>query len=340
MAQRLRKQFIDLLEKDVEFRYTVAGYLGLSEVLKRLDAVEAELRGLREDVKKLWEEVKSLREGENKLWEEVKSLREGQEKLWEGQNRLWEEVKSLRDGQNKLWESVEKLWVEVKNLREGQEKLWENQNRLWEGQNKLWEEVKSLREGQEKLWEEVKSLREGENKLWEEVKSLREGQNKLWEEVKNMRDSLNRLWESHFRLEKYVRTGFEGLRKALHITFEDYSRSFTQLLLEEMGYGWREVDRKILVSDGEPVEVDIFCEEPLVVGEATSLLERWDDVERELDRLEKRVELASRVYGRKPEMVLLCVGRVSEDIAPSLRRAASTKGVRLVLGGEIKEAVI
>ncbi|MDJ0271971.1 MAG: hypothetical protein NYU05_00005, partial [Aigarchaeota archaeon] len=184
------------------------------------------------------------------------------------------------------------------------------------------------------------NLREGQEKLWENQNRLWEGQNKLWEEVKNMRDSLNRLWESHFRLEKYVRTGFEGLRKALHITFEDYSRSFTQLLLEEMGYGWREVDRKILVSDGEPVEVDIFCEEPLVVGEVTSLLERWEDVERELDRLEKRVELASRVYGRKPEMVLLCVGRVSEDIAPSLRRAASTKGVRLVLGGEIKEAVV
>ncbi|MEM0482559.1 MAG: hypothetical protein QXM16_06725 [Nitrososphaerota archaeon] len=214
MAQKLKKQFIELLEKDVEFRYTVAGYLGLSEIIKRLDTIEQEIK------------------------------------------------------------------------------------RLWEGQNKLWEEVKSLREG------------------------------------------LNKLWESHMRLEKYVRTGFEGLRKALHITFEDYSRSFTQLLLEELGYGWREVDRKILVSEGRPVEIDIFCEEPLVMGEATSILGSWEDAEKELAGLEERVRLVSTLYGKSPELMLFCVGRAAEEVVPRLRKVLDAKGVRLVLGSEIKEAVV
>lgn len=61
MAEKLKREFIDLLEKDVEFRYTVAGYIGLSEILKRLDRLE-----------------------------------EGQNRLWENQNRLWEEVRDLR----------------------------------------------------------------------------------------------------------------------------------------------------------------------------------------------------------------------------------------------------
>jgi predicted nucleic acid-binding Zn-ribbon protein len=117
MAVRLRRQFLKLLDEDKEFRYTVAGYLGLGEILKRLDSIEENIR---------------------KIWEEIRGLREGQEKLWKAQNRLWEEVKALREGQEKLWE-------EVKLLREGQ-------NKLWEGQNRLWEEVKALREGQEKLW--------------------------------------------------------------------------------------------------------------------------------------------------------------------------------------------
>ncbi|MEM4219731.1 MAG: hypothetical protein QW106_02885, partial [Candidatus Caldarchaeum sp.] len=99
MATKLRKDFIKLLEEDREFRYTVAGYLGLSEILKRLDTVQDQIRGLQEAQNKLWEEVRSLREGQNKLWEEVRSLREGQ-------NKLWEEVRSLREGQNKLWEEV------------------------------------------------------------------------------------------------------------------------------------------------------------------------------------------------------------------------------------------
>lgn len=100
----MKKQILELLEKDLEFRYAVAGYLGLSEVLRRLDSIE-------ESIKKLWESQSRLWENASKLWEEVKLLREGQEKLWE-------EVKALREGQ-------EKLWLEVKALREGQDRLWE-----------------------------------------------------------------------------------------------------------------------------------------------------------------------------------------------------------------------
>ena len=38
----LKKELLELLEKDVEFRYAVAGYLGLSEIMKRLDTIAEE----------------------------------------------------------------------------------------------------------------------------------------------------------------------------------------------------------------------------------------------------------------------------------------------------------
>jgi chromosome segregation ATPase len=155
---KLKEEFLKLLDRDLEFRYAVAGYLGLSEILKRLDRLEEGQNKLWENQNRLWEEVKSLREGQNKLWE-------NQNKFWENQNRLWEEIKALREGQNKLWENQNKLWEEIKALREGQ-------NRLWENQNKLWEELKSLREGQNKLWE-------NQNKLWEEVRGLKVTQARL-----------------------------------------------------------------------------------------------------------------------------------------------------------------
>ncbi|MEM3792326.1 MAG: hypothetical protein QXH47_03285, partial [Candidatus Bathyarchaeia archaeon] len=105
LSKEEKLKILRSLEEDLEFRYAVAGLIGISEILKRMDRFE---------------------ENQEKLWEEVKSLREGQEKLWENQEKLWEEVKSLREGQEKLWENQEKLWEEVKSLREGQEKLWEN----------------------------------------------------------------------------------------------------------------------------------------------------------------------------------------------------------------------
>jgi len=108
-AGRLKKQILELLERDLEFRYAVAGYLGLSEVLRRLDSIE-------ESIKKLWESQNRLWENANKLWEEVKALREGQEKLWL-------EVKALREGQDRLWEGVGALNVRVARVERTLEKL-------------------------------------------------------------------------------------------------------------------------------------------------------------------------------------------------------------------------
>ena len=165
LSREEKRRFLKALEEDEEFRYAVAGLIGISELLKRLDKLEA-------NQEKLWMEVKSLREGQEKLWLEIKSLREDQEKLWL-------EVKSLRENQ-------EKLWLEVKSLREEQEKLW------MEVKN-LWLEVRGLRENQEKLWMEVKSLRENQEKLWMEVKSLRENQEEMLNDLRELRVSFERL---------------------------------------------------------------------------------------------------------------------------------------------------
>jgi uncharacterized protein YoxC len=297
MAVRLRRQFLKLLDEDKEFRYTVAGYLGLGEILKRLDSIEENIR---------------------KIWEEIRGLREGQEKLWEAQNRLWEEVKALREGQEKLWDGQNKLWEEVKQLREGQ--------------NKLWEEVKALREGQEKLWEEVKLLREGQNKLWE-------GQNRLWEEVKALREGQEKLWASHRRLENYMRSAFGELRTALGVTYEMHAAAYLTMMLYEMGYEKAEVVSKSFVEDGEIVEVDLFNEEPLVVGEVTLAVKDVGDAEREVEKVMRRVGLVERVFGRRVFMAVLSVANLYPEAADTLKSLAARNGIRLILGREIKEAL-
>jgi uncharacterized protein YoxC len=297
MAVRLRRQFLKLLDEDKEFRYTVAGYLGLGEILKRLDSIEENIR---------------------KIWEEIRGLREGQEKLWEGQNRLWEEVKALGEGQEKLWDGQNKLWEEVKQLREGQ--------------NKLWEEVKALREGQEKLWEEVKLLREGQNKLWE-------GQNRLWEEVKALREGQEKLWASHRRLENHMRSAFGELRTALGVTYEMHAAAYLTMMLYEMGYEKAEVVSKSFVEDGEMVEVDLFNEEPLVVGEVTLAVKDVGDAEREVEKVMRRVGLVERVFGRRVFMAVLSVANLYPEAADTLKSLAARNGIRLILGREIKEAL-
>jgi len=233
MSEKLRREFIELLEKDVEFRYTVAGFLGLSEILKRLDRLE-----------------------------------EGQNRLWENQNRLWEEVRSLR----------------------------EDQKRLLEGQAKLWEEVKSLREGQ------------------------------------------NRLWVTYERMRKYMVSGLRDLKASLGVAFEDHAASFLEIMLEEMGYPEARVERKVLVYDGEIVEVNLFCEKPLVVGEATVSVKGVEEAEVEIEKLLKRVRVVEEKYG-KPEMIILSVARLTVEAAKVLKALAEKHGIKLILGKEIEEAL-
>jgi len=74
----IKEEFLSLLERDREFRYAVAGLIGLGEVLRRLDEhgermvkIEEELVKLREDMNKLREDMNRLREDMNKLREDM-----------------------------------------------------------------------------------------------------------------------------------------------------------------------------------------------------------------------------------------------------------------------------
>jgi hypothetical protein len=74
----IKEEFLSLLERDREFRYAVAGLIGLGEVLRRLDEhgermvkIEEELAKLREDMNKLREDMNKLREDMNKLREDM-----------------------------------------------------------------------------------------------------------------------------------------------------------------------------------------------------------------------------------------------------------------------------
>jgi hypothetical protein len=70
----LKREFLELLNKDLEFRYAIAGYLGISEILKRLDTLAEEQVRLREEQVRLREDFNKLREDFNKLREDFNKM--------------------------------------------------------------------------------------------------------------------------------------------------------------------------------------------------------------------------------------------------------------------------
>jgi hypothetical protein len=124
---RMRKAFIKLLKEDEEFRYMVAGLIGLEEILKRLDKNEQELIRLREDMvegfKRHDEEIAKLREDMNKLREDMvagfkrhdEEIAKLRKDMVEGFKRHDEEIAKLRED---MVEGFKRHDLEIAKLRE------------------------------------------------------------------------------------------------------------------------------------------------------------------------------------------------------------------------------
>ncbi len=85
--ERLKSRILRLLKEDEEFRYAVAGLIGMEEILKRLDRNEQEVR-------RIWQEIEKLREDMMRGFErhdrEIERLREDMNKLREDMLRMFE----------------------------------------------------------------------------------------------------------------------------------------------------------------------------------------------------------------------------------------------------------
>ena len=75
MAERLRREFLDLLERDREFRYAVTGYLGLSETLEESQKrIWEEIRRIHQEIRRIQEEIRDIRKEQGRTWEEIRRL--------------------------------------------------------------------------------------------------------------------------------------------------------------------------------------------------------------------------------------------------------------------------
>ena len=222
----LKKQFLELLDKDLEFRYAVAGYLGLSEILKRLDNLSEEQIKLREEQTKIWQEIRGLREEQTKIWKEIQGLREEQVSLRKEQTKIWEEIRGLREGQLKLMEEHAKIWKEIAGIKA---------------------EQTSLREEQIKL-------REDFNRMLKVVEELQKGHRRLERSFKRLEDRLDSLRDAMIG-------GLGEVSKFAELTFEEFVRRFLTAQLRSSGELAEDAELKKTIIDGE--EINIFSEETL-----------------------------------------------------------------------------
>ncbi|GBC70044.1 hypothetical protein HRbin01_01752 [archaeon HR01] len=231
MATRLKKNILKLLKEDEEFRYAVAGLIGLEEILKRLDSHEAELVRLREDMvagfNRHDEELARLREETNRLREDMIA----------GFRRHDEELARLREETNRLREDM------IAGFKRHDEEIAKLREDMIAGFKRHDEEMAKLRE----------DMVTGFKRHDEEIAKLREDMNRGFDLLSRHLTAIGARWG--IMAESAFREGLKGiLEKELGLTVEKWSA------FDESGvvHGYPStVDIDISVRDGVAALIEV-----------------------------------------------------------------------------------
>jgi len=105
------------------------------------------------------------------------------------------------------------------------------------------------------------------------------------------------------------------------------SAAYIKLLIEKMEYPEAIVSKKYLFYQGESLEINIFCEEPLIVGEVAITVKDEDKIEKLLGGSARRT-----LYGREPLLKVLSVANAVPAVVNKLREETEKYGIKFILG--------
>jgi septal ring factor EnvC (AmiA/AmiB activator) len=172
---------------------------------------------------------------------------------------------------------------------------------------------------------ELVKLREDFNKMLNVIIQIQEDQIRLRENYERLEKHINILEKSLKSLEGAMLRGFADISKFAGITFEEFVRNFLTEALRRSSEIPEGVELKKIIIDGE--EINIFLENPLIVGEVTASAESID----EIMKLLRKAELVKTKYSKEPKKIMIIL-TAKRDIAKEIERIAEEKGVRLVIG--------
>ena len=117
------------------------------------------------------------------------------------------------------------------------------------------------------------------------------------------------------------------------VAFERFLQRFLTKQLRAQGV--LPAGKRITMSSVGGEEVDLFCDEPLLVGEVTAHAETQEEV----DKLLKKVRRVEEVYGKPVQIKMLIALTAERKIARRLRKRCEEEGINLVLGRTVQKGL-
>ncbi|MEM4321106.1 MAG: hypothetical protein QW475_04630 [Candidatus Nitrosocaldus sp.] len=277
MLKELRKNILRLLKEDEEFRYAVAGLIGLEDI--------------RASMKRLEEAIAMLAEIQARMDSRLSSVETRVDRVETSVGELKSSVGELKSSVGELKSSVGELKSSVGELKSRVDRVETSVG-----------ELKSRVDRVETSVGELKSS------------------------VGMLQDKVGILEKRFNGLEGALYYGFDQVGKFAGVTLEELVRGIMTKNMQKSGELKPDKAITSIRVDGE--EIDLFCDEPLIVGEVTSYAESVEEV----DKLVRKVSIVREQYGKEPARKILVISSVKEEIADIIADKAKANGIELIMG--------
>jgi chromosome segregation ATPase len=322
--EALKKEILQMLKEDEEFRLAVAGLIGLSEILEELRALRE--KSLQYDKhfatieRKLLEHDKRFEALERKLLEHDKRFEAIERKLLEHDRRFEALERKLLE-HDKRFEAIErKLLEHDKRFELIEKKLLEHDRRFEAIERKLLEHDKRFEVIERKLLEHDKRFEAIERKLLEHDKRFEVLERKLLEHDKRF-EAIERKLSEHDRHFERIERRLSGLELTVGSLAESM---YSRFLWEDIRVEIRERGERVLVRrrnarvDGEDIDLLVVTDASVYVVEVKVKPKKAD-----VGALLAKAEIARRRYPGRRVVAVLAGSLVGDDV----EEYASEKGV-------------
>jgi len=122
---------------------------------------------------------------------------------------------------------------------------------------------------------------------------------------------------------------FEQFGRVFGVDFKAFVRSVLTNVMRDNGELPKDKEITSITIDSE--EIDIFCDDPLIVGEVTSYADSIDEV----SKLVKKVKLVKDRFNKEPKRILLIITNIKRDIYDDMVREAESNGIEVIIGKRV-----
>ena len=216
--------------------------------------------------------------------------------------------------------------IGLEDIRASMKRLEEAISMLAEVQASMISRLDKVEASVGELKDKVSGVEASVGELKDKVSGVEARLDKVKTSVGELKDKVSTLEERFNGLEGALYYGFDQLGRFAGVSPEELVRG---IMTKNMQKNVELSQDKAITSirlDGE--EIDLFCDEPLIVGEVTSYAESVEEV----DKLLTKVNIVRDRYGREPARKILIISSVKKEIADLIADKAKKSGIELIMG--------